>query len=178
MITNPCGIKSIVCPWNSHNNEGFKWHTEGFPGGSVGKESARNVGDLGLIPGLGRSPGERNDNPLQYSCLENSMDGEAWWATVHGVAKSWTWLSNFTHSLSSLRGNYLPVTFPHYMGSRNCFSKIKILSSTSLVLNICLVKVIYRDWVIWFPVQYSYCDSTPLPITSLGTKWKMGTKQR
>ena len=49
----------------------------GFPGGSAGKESACNVGDLGLVPGLGRSPGEGNGNPLQYSCLENSMDGGA-----------------------------------------------------------------------------------------------------
>ena len=54
--------------------------TMGFPGGSGGKESVRSVGDLGSIPGLGRSPGEGNDNPLQYSCLENSMDGGAWWA--------------------------------------------------------------------------------------------------
>ena len=58
--------------------------------------SARNVGDLGSIPGLGRSPGEGNGNPLQYSCLENPMDGGAWWATVHGVAKSQTRLSDFT----------------------------------------------------------------------------------
>ena len=67
-----------------------------FPGGSDGKASACNVGDLGSIPGLGRSPGEGNGNPLQYSCLENPMDGEAWWATVHGVAKSQTRLSDFT----------------------------------------------------------------------------------
>ena len=57
------------------------------------KASACNAGDLGSIPGLGRSPGEGNGNPLQYSCLENPMDGGAWWATVHGVAKSWTRLS-------------------------------------------------------------------------------------
>ena len=50
----------------------------GFPGGSDGKASARNAGDPGSIPGLGRSPGEGNGNPLQYSCLENSMDGGAW----------------------------------------------------------------------------------------------------
>ena len=50
--------------------------------------SACNVGDLGSTPGLGRSPGEGNGNPLQYSCLENPMDGRAWWATVHGVAES------------------------------------------------------------------------------------------
>ena len=62
----------------------------GFSGGSDGKASAHSVGDLGLIPELGRSPGERNGNPLQYSCLENSMDGGAWWATVHGVAKRQT----------------------------------------------------------------------------------------
>ena len=58
--------------------------------------SACNAGELGSVPGLGRSPGEGNGNPLQYSCLENSMDRGAWWATVHGVAKSWTGLSDFT----------------------------------------------------------------------------------
>ena len=63
---------------------------KGFPGGSEVKASASNVGDLGSIPGSGRSPGEGNGNPLQYSCLENPMDGGAWWATVHGVAKSRT----------------------------------------------------------------------------------------
>ena len=64
------------------------------PGGSDGKESACSVGDLGLIHELGRSPGEGNGNPLQYSCLENSMDRGAWWAIVHGIAKSWTRLSD------------------------------------------------------------------------------------
>ena len=65
----------------------------GFPGGSDFKASASNAGDLGSIPGSGRSPGEGNGNPLQYSCLENPMDGGAWWATVHGVAKSRTRLT-------------------------------------------------------------------------------------
>ena len=60
----------------------------GFPGGSDGKESACNVGDPGLILGLGRSSGEGNGYPFQYSCLENSMDRGAWWSIVHGVAKS------------------------------------------------------------------------------------------
>ena len=64
--------------------------------GSDGKVSACSAGDLGLIPGSERSPGEGNGNPLQYSCLENSMDGGGWWATVYGVAKSQTWLSDFT----------------------------------------------------------------------------------
>ena len=68
----------------------------GFPGGSEVKASASNMGDLGSIPGLGRFPGEGNGNPLQYSCLENPMDGGAWWATVHGVAKSRTQLSDLT----------------------------------------------------------------------------------
>ena len=67
-----------------------------FPGGSDGKESACNAGDLGSISGSGRSPGRGNGNTLRYSCLENPMDGGAWWATVHGVAKSQTWLNNFT----------------------------------------------------------------------------------
>ena len=62
----------------------------GFPGGSDSKESACIAGDLGLIPESRRSPGEGNGNPLQYSCLENPMDGEAWQATVHAVTKSWT----------------------------------------------------------------------------------------
>ena len=73
-----------------------------FPGGSDGKVSACNAGDPGLIPGLGRSPGEGNGNPLQYSCLENPTDGGAWKATVHGVAKSWTRLSDFTFTLNGL----------------------------------------------------------------------------
>ena len=55
---------------------------------------AGDVRDMGLIPGSGRSPGGGNGNPLQYSCLENSMDRKAWWATVHGVTKSWTQLSD------------------------------------------------------------------------------------
>ena len=63
---------------------------KGFPCGSTGKESTRNAGDLGLIPGLARSPGEGKGYPLQYSGLDNSMD-----CVVHGVAKSWTQLSDF-----------------------------------------------------------------------------------
>jgi len=59
----------------------------GFPGGSVIKNPPANAGNTGLISGLGRSPGEVNDNPLQYSCLGNPMDRGAWWATVCGVAK-------------------------------------------------------------------------------------------
>ena len=63
---------------------------------SDGKASVYTAGDPGSIPGSGRSPGEGNGNPLQYSCLENPMDGGAWWAAVHGVAKSRTRLSDLT----------------------------------------------------------------------------------
>ena len=66
----------------------------GFPGGLDSKESACNAEDPGSIPGSGRFPGEGNGYPLQYSCLETSVDREAWWATVHGVTKSWTQLSD------------------------------------------------------------------------------------
>ena len=68
--------------------------SEGFPGSSDGKKSALNAGDLGLIHGLGRSPGEENGYPLQYSFLEDSMDRGACQAVVHGVRKTWTRLSD------------------------------------------------------------------------------------
>ena len=68
-----------------------------FPGGSVVKNplaNAGNIRDVSLIPGPGRSPGGVQGNPLQYSCMENPMGRGAWWATVHGVSKNWTQLSN------------------------------------------------------------------------------------
>ena len=80
-----------VCPYNRHSSELPQWLS--------GKEPVCNAGDpgdAGSVPGLGRSPVEGNGNPLQYSCLENPMEGGAWQATVHGVAKSRTRLSDFT----------------------------------------------------------------------------------
>jgi len=65
-----------------------------FPGGSGVKKPSANAADLRLILGLGRSPGEGNGNPFQYSCLGNPMDRGAWWATVHGVAKCQTQLND------------------------------------------------------------------------------------
>ena len=70
----------------------------GFLGSSNGKESARSVGALGSIPESGRSPGQGNGNPLQYSCLENSMDRGVWWAIVHGVAKSQVMTERLTNT--------------------------------------------------------------------------------
>ena len=67
-----------------------------YPCGSDSKASACNAGNPGSIPGSGRSPGEENGTPLQSSCLENSMDGRAWWAAVHGITKSQTQMSDFT----------------------------------------------------------------------------------
>ena len=83
----------------------------GFPGGSVVKNPPANAGDAGLIPGSGRSPGEGNGNPLQYSCLRNPMNRGAWWATIHGVAKSQTGLYQLNDN------NKLPLT--NYCVSRS-----------------------------------------------------------
>ena len=76
----------------------------GFPGGSVGKESACHAGDLGLIPGLGRLPGEGNVYSAQYSGLENSMD-----CVVHGVTKSWTQLSDFHLGICVCLRKYMSI---------------------------------------------------------------------
>ena len=80
-----------------------------FPGGPVMKNLPANAGDASSIPGSERSPGEGNGNLLQYSCLHNAMDRRAWWAIVHRIAKSWTWLSTracahtHTHFTEKLR---------------------------------------------------------------------------
>ena len=76
-------------------------YSSAFPGGSDGKESTCHVGDLGLFSGLGRSSGRGYGNPLQYSCLENSMDRDAWWATFHGVIQSKE--SDTTEQLSNIQ---------------------------------------------------------------------------
>ena len=123
-----------------------------FPGSSDGKASAYNAGDPGSIPGSGRSPGEGNDNPFQYSCLENPMDRGAWWATVHGVAKSRTRLSDFTslhfnkhlHSLSCkvLLKYLVPykklcyLSFPQYCVKVLYIFRIKVFTWIPLFLSI------------------------------------------
>jgi len=82
--------------WRKHFRATFIDFFFGFPGGSDSKESACSVGDPDSVPGLGRSSGEGNGNPLQYSCLEKSVDKGAWQATVHGVSKSWTRPRDYT----------------------------------------------------------------------------------
>ena len=105
-------------PWVTQGRTWLSTHTlvftnwstiSGFPGGSGSKASAYNAGDPGSIPGSGRSLGEGNGNPLQYSCLENPMDREAWWATVHGVTKSRTWVSDFTFTTISSLNNDMTI---------------------------------------------------------------------
>ena len=89
----------------------------GFPGGSAGKESVCDAGNPGSVRRLGRSPGEEKGNPLQYSCLENSMDRGAWQAPVHGVTKSWTQLSDYHSNYYKLCdiGQFTSVTEPSFL---------------------------------------------------------------
>ena len=84
-------------------------HHKGFPGGSVVKNLPANAEDVGSIPGLGRCPGVGNDNQLQYSCLKNSMDRGAWWATVHSVTKSQTQLNTHTQTICSSNSTLLGI---------------------------------------------------------------------
>ena len=90
------GQGTLVCysPWGRKESDMTKQlnciASLDFPGASIGKEYVHNTGDMGSIPGLGRSPGGGNGNTLQYSCQRNTMDRGAWWAPVLGVSKSWT----------------------------------------------------------------------------------------
>ena len=110
-------------------------YLSGFPGGTDGKESACKAGDLGLIPGSGRFSGEGNRDPLQYSCLENSMDSRAWWVTVHGVTKRWTQWSNFPYFLSSYL-LYLDVASLYIF---SVISRIGYIFEYLLLFNKCLL---------------------------------------
>ena len=102
----------------------------GFPGGSDDKASACKVGDLGSIPESGRTPGEENGNLLQYSCLENSMDEGAWWATVHGVTKSRTWLRSFTFTSRIIRAKpFNPINCQLWISDKIFFNLTSYLAS-------------------------------------------------
>ena len=112
----------------------------GFPGGSEGKESAHNVGDLSLIPRSGGSSGEEKGNPLQYSCLENPKNrGGTRWATVHGVAKSRIRLSDFTHSLYSIVNC---IQYPVIKHNRKSMKK-----NIYIYIYMCVCVCVY-NWVV------------------------------
>ena len=108
---NPCWLRSCFRKANQPTlcSGWISVLYQGFLGGPDSKESAYNTGDLASIPWLGKSPGEGNGNPLQYSCLENPMDGGAWRASVHGVTESRTWLCDATFTLSPV---LKPLTAP------------------------------------------------------------------
>ena len=137
---------------------------------SDGKASAYNAGNLGLIPGLGRYSGEGNGNPLQYSCLGNPMDRGAWWATVSGVAKSRTQLSDFPHSLThSLTHHFTlplkPSQAPWDLDLGHSWSCIPLMAFAKQMLHGCGC------------VIYMFCGHPPTEAEhQAGSSWKWGMK--
>ena len=137
----------------------------GFPGGSDGEVSVCNAGDPGSIPGLGRFPGEGNGSPLQYSCLENPMDGGIWWATVHGVAKGRTRLGDFTSLQSSLELMSIVLMMPcnHFILCclllllPSIFPSIRVFSNESAlhIIHLVLQKQKLRWSLTCIPIQFS-----------------------
>ena len=113
----------------------FTYHIWDFPGSSDSKESAYNAGDLCLIPGSERSPKEGNGNPLQYSCLENSMDRGAWWATVHGVSKESDTTEQLTLRLS-IHTHTHTQTKECYSASKKKERRKEILPFTTTLMNL------------------------------------------
>ena len=124
-----------------------------FPGGSDGKKSAYNVGDPSWIPGSGRSPGEGNGNPLQYSCQENSMDRGVWWATVHGIAESdttkwqrvrhdWVAHTQLSSGLHYFQWYVLPFYFCPSMTFSLYFEHFLFITGFYLIM-ICLVVLLF-----------------------------------
>ena len=120
---------------------------QGFPGGSDGKESAHNAGDLSSIPGLERSPGEGNGYPLQYFCLEKSMDRRAWWATVHRVTKSeYDWTTSFTLANNNNK------THKSTTAEMNDLLNLQI----QLLINVCFISM--KNWIKAEDVTIDYVE--------------------
>ena len=132
------GVKPVSPQWQvgslplSHHQEKkyvniYVYVYMGFPCGSADKESSQNMGDLGSIPWSGRSPGEGNGNPFQYSCLENPMDGGAWQATVHGLQKiGQDWVTSLSLFIYIIAHGYIGVKFLYFI--RIQFSSVQSLS--------------------------------------------------
>ena len=135
----------------------------GFPGGSEVNASAWNAGGLGSIPGSGRSSGEGNGNPLQYSCLENPMKGGAWWATVHGVAKSQTRLTSLSLSQCLFVGcqtRLLVLKTPEFFDGcqeMNFFFNWSIFGLQHCIVFWCRVK-----WICYIDGYIHSLDSFPI----------------
>ena len=122
----------------------------GFPCSSGGKESACNAGDLGSIPGSGRSPGGGNGNPLQYSCLENPMDRGTWQTVIHGVTKSWTRLSDYTTTAAAflLRDARLTPGTKWFRGANRCSVLFVLFCVIIFQMPPCLQHTKTQRWVI------------------------------
>ena len=134
-----------TCKCQAHNKLSCVWN--GHPQWLIDKESACNAGDTGLVPGPLRSPGEGNGNPVQYFCLENPMDRGAWWATVHGAAKSQTrlsdlsiWSLDFCSSLSS----------SHISRWLKKFKESYLKFSGSAVKDVIKLDKLEFTWSFWF----------------------------
>ena len=148
-----CGLRTLVDCRLRGCRVGHDWsdlacmHTLGFPRGSAGKESSCNAGDLGSIPGLGKSPGEEKGYPLQYSGLENSMD-----CKVHGVAKSWTCLGKEKEKKECIEtGNGNP---------RQCFCLENPRDRGAWWAAFCGVTQ-SRTQLRWLSISSSLCSSFP-----------------
>ena len=142
-----------------------------FPSGSDGKASAYQAGDLGSIPGSGRSPGEGNGNPLQYSCQENPMDGGAWWITVLGIAKSRKRLSHFNmFKIIILIWVYKRafllylryISIPHQYcqsSSKNSVNGIKIILRSTLLSVLQTIYMFNTSLTLQLPIQLRISNS-------------------